>query len=50
VRRKHRSAYAPGSTPFIYQPIRQNYSPAAVLHVHAAADAASLAAAALRAE
>jgi predicted permease len=35
-------------TPFIYQPLRQNYSPAAVLHVRAAADAASLAAAVRR--
>ena len=29
--------------PFIYQPIRQNYSPAAALHVRADGDAASLA-------
>jgi predicted permease len=29
--------------PFIYQPLRQNYTPAATLHVRAAADAASLA-------
>jgi predicted permease len=28
--------------PFIYQPIRQNYSPAATLHVRAAGDAAAL--------
>ena len=31
--------------PFIYQPLRQNYSPAATLHVRAGMDAASLAAA-----
>jgi predicted permease len=30
--------------PFIYQPLRQNYTPAATLHVRAAADAAGLAA------
>jgi predicted permease len=30
-------------TPFLYQPLRQNYSPAAVLHVRAASDAGSLA-------
>jgi predicted permease len=30
-------------TPFIYQPLRQSYSPAAVLHVRAGANAASLA-------
>ncbi|HJR61939.1 MAG TPA: ABC transporter permease, partial [Vicinamibacterales bacterium] len=29
--------------PFIYQPVRQNYTPQAALHVRAAADAASLA-------
>src|SRR4029450_12006979 len=38
------NAVAEDPTPFIYQPLRQNYSPAAVLHVHAAADAASRAA------
>ena len=31
--------------PYIYQPLRQNYSPAATLHVRASADAASLSAA-----
>ena len=38
------NAVAEDPTPFIYQPLRQNYSPAAVLHVGAGADAASLAA------
>ena len=42
------NAVAEDATPFIYQPIRQNYSPAAVLHVRADADAASLAAAVRR--
>ena len=42
------NAVAEDPTPFIYQPLRQNYSPAAVLHVHAGADAASLAAAVRR--
>ena len=42
------NAVAEDPTPFIYQPLRQNYSPAAVLHVRAAADAASLAAAVRR--
>jgi ABC-type antimicrobial peptide transport system permease subunit len=42
------NAVAEDPTPFIYQPLRQNYSPAAVLHVHAAADAASLAGAVRR--
>jgi macrolide transport system ATP-binding/permease protein len=36
-------------TPFIYQPLRQNYSPAAVLHIRAAGDAASLSASVRRA-
>ena len=35
-------------TPFIYQPLRQNYNPAATLHVRTDADAASLAAAVRR--
>jgi putative ABC transport system permease protein len=34
--------------PFIYQPIRQNYSPQATLHIRAAGDAAGLAAAVRR--
>ena len=34
--------------PFIYQPLRQNYTPAGALHVRAAADAASLASAVRR--
>jgi predicted permease len=42
------NAVAEDPTPFIYQPLRQNYSPAAVLHVRAAADAASLSAAVRR--
>jgi predicted permease len=39
------NAIAEDPTPFIYQPLRQNYVPAAVLHVRAGTDAASLAAA-----
>ena len=35
-------------TPFIYQALRQNYTPAAVLHVRAGTDASSLAAAVRR--
>jgi predicted permease len=35
-------------TPFIYQPLRQNYSPAGTLHVRAESDAAGLAAAVRR--
>ena len=35
-------------TPFIYQPLRQNYNPAATLHVRADSDAATLAAAVRR--
>ena len=42
------NAVAEDPTPFIYQPLRQNYSPAAVLHVRAAAEAAPLAAAVRR--
>jgi len=42
------NAVAEDPTPFIYQPLRQAYSPAAVLHVRAAADAGSLAAAVRR--
>ena len=42
------NAVAEDPTPFIYQPLRQNYSPAAVLHVRAAADAAALATAVRR--
>jgi predicted permease len=42
------NAVAEDPTPFIYQPLRQNYSPAAVLHVRAAADAGSLSAAVRR--
>ena len=42
------NAVAEDPTPFIYQPLGQNYSPAAVLHVRAASDAASLAAAVRR--
>ena len=34
--------------PFIYQPLRQNYSPAATLHIRAGGDAASLTAAVRR--
>jgi putative ABC transport system permease protein len=41
-------AVAEDPTPFIYQPLRQNYSPAAVLHVRAGAGAAALAAAVRR--
>jgi predicted permease len=41
------NAVAEGPTPFIYQPLRQNYSPAAVLHVRATG-AAGLAAAVRR--
>jgi predicted permease len=41
------NAVAEDPTPFIYQPLRQNYSPAAVLHVRAAG-AAGLAAAVRR--
>jgi predicted permease len=41
------TAVAEDPTPFIYQPLRQNYSPAAVLHVRAAG-AAGLAAAVRR--
>jgi predicted permease len=36
------------ATPFLYQPLRQNYSPAAVLHVRAGSGAARLAAAVRR--
>ena len=42
------NAVAEDPTPFIYQPLRQNYSPAAVLHVRAGAGAAALAAAVRR--
>jgi macrolide transport system ATP-binding/permease protein len=42
------NAVAEDPTPFIYQPLRQNYSPAAVLHLRASTDAASLAAAVRR--
>jgi predicted permease len=42
------NAVAEDPTPFIYQPLRQNYSPAAVLHVRAAGDAALLSAAVRR--
>jgi predicted permease len=35
-------------TPFIYQPVKQNYTPQAALHVRAAGDAASLAGAVRR--
>jgi macrolide transport system ATP-binding/permease protein len=42
------NAVAEDATPFIYQPLRQNYSPAAVLHVRAGAGAAALAAAVRR--
>jgi predicted permease len=37
------NAVAEDPTPYIYQPIRQNYNPAATLHVRAAGDAAALA-------
>ena len=37
------NAVAEEPTPYIYQPLRQNYSPAATLHVRAATDAAALA-------
>ena len=47
ARRKY-NAVAEDPTPFIYQPLRQNYSPAAVLHVRAGAGAAALAAAVRR--
>ena len=36
------NAVAEDPTPFIYQPLRQNYTPAATLHIRAAADAAPL--------
>ncbi len=36
------NAVGEDAIPFIYQPIRQNYTPAATLHVRAAADAAAL--------
>jgi predicted permease len=36
------NAVEEGPTPFIYEPIRQNYSPAAALHVRTAGDAAGL--------
>jgi predicted permease len=42
------NAVTEAATPFIYQPLRQNYSPAAVLHVRAAGNAAGLAAAVRR--
>jgi predicted permease len=42
------NAIAEDPTPFIYQPLRQNYSPAAVLHVRAGADASLLTAAVRR--
>ena len=38
------NAVTEDATPYIYQPIRQSYSPAAVLHVRSTVDAASLAA------
>ena len=38
------NAVTEDATPYIYQPIRQSYSPAAVLHVRSTGDAASLAA------
>jgi putative ABC transport system permease protein len=42
------NAVAEDPIPFIYQPLRQNYSPQAVLHVRAAGDAAGLAGAVRR--
>jgi predicted permease len=42
------NAVAEEPTPYIYQPLRQNYSPAAVLHLRSASSAASLAAAVRR--
>ena len=42
------NAVAEAETPFIYQPIRQNYTPAGVLHVRANLDAGALAAAVRR--
>jgi predicted permease len=39
------NAVAEEPTPYIYQPLKQNYTPAATLHVRTAADAAGLASA-----